>query len=88
MKYMLWNDDEHKWFKETYDNITDARKSAYKRKCLETIVCVIKGRNADAVGLVMNKKYNMYGKPIYIPYTDDPATYFLNPDGSLGKKVD
>lgn len=88
MKYMLWNSDDRKWFKETYDNIIDARKSAYKRKCLETEVCVVKGRDADVVGTVMNKRYNKYGRPIYIPNTDNPSVYYLNSDGTLGKKVD
>ena len=88
MTYMLWDGEDHKWFKERYDNITDARKSAYRRKCLTTEVCAVKGRDADIVGTVMNKNYNMYGRPIYITNTDNPTAYYLNPDGSLGKKVD
>lgn len=87
MKYMLWNKDEGKWFKETYDTITEARKAAYGKRCCETYVCAVKENNADVVGIVMNKKHNMYGKTIYISYTDSPTKY-LNSDGTLGERVD
>ena len=98
MMYRLWNEDTKVWFKETYDNITEARKSAYRKRCDETLVCSHNPRsridpsgnkNWYALGIVMNKRYNMYGVPIYISYAGkDGATYVLNSDGTLGKKLD
>ena len=97
MKYKLWNDDDKVWFKETYDTEIDARKSAYRRRCDETYVCAHNpksrmdptGRKWHVIGISMNKKYNKYHVPIYISYRGkDGATYILNPDGSLGKKLD
>jgi len=98
MEYRLWNDDDYVWFRETYDSITEARKSAYRRKCDETYVCAHnpKSRRDPSgnkkwymIGIVMSKRYNMYGVPIYISHAGkDGATYILNSDGTLGRKLD
>lgn len=92
MKYRLFNDDDKVWFRGDYDNIEDARKSAYRRKCLETLVCIRNERSVDlryhAVGIVMNAKYNKYGVPIYISYNGEGHTNVLNPDGTLGRRLD
>ena len=86
MMYMIWDKDNDKWFKDKYDTVVSARKSAYKRKSYEMYVCKIKGDNADVVGTVMSKNYNKYGRAIYIQ-NEPLASYFLNPDGTLGQKI-
>lgn len=82
--YILWNDDNQEFFKETYDNIVDARKSAYRRKCRDVKIYCINGRNSEYVGTVFNKR----NKRDKVSYIDNSRQYYLNPDGSLGKKVD
>lgn len=88
MTYKLWNDDDKKWFKDEYDNINDARKSACKRRCYYAHVCVKKGKEYVSIGYVMHRDHNKYGVPIYFSYSGDGCFHTINPDGSLGKKLD
>lgn len=93
MEYRLWNDDDYVWFKETYNNVNDARKSAYRRRCLEIWLCSRNERSATkkfyVLGKVLNKNHNKYGVPIYISFAGKgDGKYILNPDGTLGRKLD
>ena len=87
MTYMLWNKERNVWIDGEYGTLTAARRSAYRRKAIDIIVCKINGRDAEPMGIVMLKNYNKYGRTIYIQY-EPLATYFLNPDGTLGQKIE
>lgn len=92
MIYRLWDKENNRWYPGIYDTITDARKSAYRRKSYEIWVCSKNERSVRAdffvLGLIMNKKYNKYGVPIYISYAHKGGTNAINSDGTLGKKLD
>lgn len=94
MRYMLWNNSDKKWFKEEYDSITEARESAYRKRCNEIYVCAHNekakhNKGWTALGIVMGKRYNKYEAPIYISYGGSKgSTYLMNPDGTLGRKLD